>query len=222
MDVDDDWIEEPDELASAPELPLRPRRRLTPLTGGLLAVLLVALGFVGGVLVQKGQGGQSSAGGGGGARLAAALASARGGGSGAGGAAGARGGASLFGGAGGAGGATFGTVATVDGDTLYVTDAQGNTLKVTAAKGASVTRSVDSSVRAIRPGSTVVVQGAAQHGAIVATSIRATPAGQGGGLGLGGGGAGSGSGGGGVVNQLFGGSGGGGGGGTGSTTKEAP
>jgi len=208
---DDDWIEEPDELAAAPELPLRPRRRLTPLTGGLLAVLLVALGFVGGVLVQKGQSGSSAAGSGGGSgRLAALLASARGG------AGGARGGG-LFGGAGGGAGATFGTVATVDGDTLYVTDAQGDTLKVTAAKGATVTRSVDSSVRAIRPGSTVIVQGAAQRGAIVATSIRATPAGAGGGFGLGGAAA-AGGGAGGVVDQLFGG---GGGGGT-ASTKETP
>lgn len=216
----DDWNDAPaahDALASA-ELPPRPRRRLTPLTGGLLAVLLVALGFVGGVLVQKGQAGSASAAGGGGAgRFAAALAAARGGGaSGSGGTGGARGGG-LFGG--GAGGATFGTFTTVQGDTLYVTDAQGNTLKVTAAKGASVTRQVDSSVHAIRPGSTVIVQGAAQRGAIVATSIRATPAGAGGGLGFGGAGAGSGGsgGGGGVVNQLF-----GGGGGTGATTKETP
>lgn len=213
---DDDWTDEPDELASAPELPLRPRRRLTPLTGGLLAVLLVAVGFVGGVLVQKGQGGAAASGGGGGGagRLAAALAAARGGGAGG------------FARAGGAGGATFGTVTTVQGDTLYVTDAQGNTVKVTAAKGASVTRQVDSAVRAIQPGSTVIVQGAAQRGAIVATSIRAMPAGAGGGFGFGGGGgggtAGAGaSGGGGVVDQLFGG-GGSGGGGTGSTTKETP
>jgi len=213
---EDDFNDEPaarDALASA-ELPPRPRRRLTPLTGGLLAVLLVALGFVGGVLVQKGQDGTASAAGGGAGRFAA-LATARGG------AGGARG-AALFGG--GSGGATFGTVTTVQGDTLYVTDVQGNMLKVTAAKGASVTRSVDSSVRAIRPGSTVIVQGAAQRGAIVATSIRATPAGAGGGLGLAGafgaaGGGGGSGGAGGAVDQLFGG---GGGGGTGSTTKETP
>jgi hypothetical protein len=36
----------------APLPPPRPRRRLTPLTGGLLAVLLLAAGFVGGALVQ--------------------------------------------------------------------------------------------------------------------------------------------------------------------------
>ncbi|HXE44552.1 MAG TPA: hypothetical protein VN635_05080 [Conexibacter sp.] len=204
MREDDDWIEEPaprDALASAAELPPRPRRRLTPLTGGLLAVLLVALGFVGGVLVQKGQGGSAAAAGGGGAgRLAAALAAARGGGAG-----GRAGGLFGGGGSGGPGGGTFGTVTTVQGNALYVTDAQGNTLKVTAAKGASVTRQVDSSVHAIRPGSTVIVQGAARRGAIVATSIRATPAG----AGVGGG----------VVSQLFGG---GGGGGTGSTTRETP
>jgi hypothetical protein len=218
---EDDWNDdEPatrDALASAAELPPRPRRRLTPLTGALLAVLLVAVGFIGGVLVQKGQGGSAAAasGGGGAARFAAALAAARGGGAGgSGGAGGARGGGLFLGGGGsGAGGVTFGTVTTVQGDTLYVTDAQGNTLKVTAAKGASVTRSVGSPVHAIQPGSTVIVQGAAQRGAIVATSIRATPAGAGGGFGglagaLGGAGGGGGSGGGkGAVDQLFGGSG---------------
>ena len=47
----------------ADELPVRPRRRLlTPVSGGLLAIVLVAGGFIGGVLVQKGQ---NSGGGGG-------------------------------------------------------------------------------------------------------------------------------------------------------------
>jgi hypothetical protein len=49
-----------------PELPPRPRRRLmTPLTASLLGVLLAALGFIGGVLVQKGQEGSTGAAGGG-------------------------------------------------------------------------------------------------------------------------------------------------------------
>ena len=52
--VEEHWEDEP-------ELPPRPRRRLmTPLTGSLLGVLLLALGFIGGVLVQKGQEGSSS------------------------------------------------------------------------------------------------------------------------------------------------------------------
>ncbi|HEX5146619.1 MAG TPA: hypothetical protein VFV85_06325 [Conexibacter sp.] len=188
-------------------LPPRPRRRLTPLMGVLLAVLLVAGGFVGGVLVQKGQ--QSGGAGGGGAgagRFPAALAAARG--------AGRTGvGAAAGGFVPGGAGATFGTVSTVDGDALYVTDQQGNTLEVTAATGASVTRQVASKVRSIRPGETVIVQGAARRGAIVATSIRATPATGGAGAG---GTRGGGAGGGGIVNQLFG------GGGAAPTTQEAP
>ena len=55
-ELDDEWEPEFDEL------PVRPRRRwLTPLNLGLMAVLLVAAGFVGGVLVEKGQTSSSSA-----------------------------------------------------------------------------------------------------------------------------------------------------------------
>ena len=44
------WLDEPEEL------PRRPRRRLlTPLPLALLGVLLIACGFIGGVLVEKGQ-----------------------------------------------------------------------------------------------------------------------------------------------------------------------
>src|SRR5271167_3663745 len=47
----DDWVEEYEE-----QLPHRPRRRLvTPFNLSLLGVLLVAGGFIGGVLVEKGQ-----------------------------------------------------------------------------------------------------------------------------------------------------------------------
>ena len=54
----DEWLEEP------AELPRRPRRRLLgPIPLALLGVLLVACGFIGGVLVEKGQGSSSSSGG---------------------------------------------------------------------------------------------------------------------------------------------------------------
>jgi hypothetical protein len=205
--LDGGWEDEPEEL------PHRPRRRLlTPATGMLLAVLLVAGGFIAGVLVEKGQ---TGSGGGGGlpAAFAAARAGGRGGGGAGGGAGRGFGSGQLAGAPAGAGGGaqqpTVGQVSTVDGDTLYVTDAQGNTVKVTAAKGATVTRQVDSRVRAIHPGETVIVQGASSRGAIVATSIRASP-GLSGGTG----------GGGGVVSQLFGS--GSGGGAAANTTREAP
>ncbi|MEA2275083.1 MAG: hypothetical protein QOC78_43 [Solirubrobacteraceae bacterium] len=180
------------------ELPARPRRRLRPVTVALAAVLVAAGGFVAGALVQKHEGGGTAAAatgrgaGGGFAALAGARRAGAGGGAGAGGAAGA--------------GATVGQVSVVDGSTLYVTGAQGNTVRVRPAPGATVTRTVRSSARSIRPGETVVVQGTTtRSGAISATSIRATAAGLGfGGFG-GGGSGGSGRGGaGGAVDQLFG------------------
>jgi hypothetical protein len=69
----EDWLEEPNES----ELPGRPRRRpLTPVPLALLTVLLVACGFIGGVLVEKGQ--TSSSGAGANGAFAARLAGLRG------------------------------------------------------------------------------------------------------------------------------------------------
>lgn len=135
----------------APLPPPRPRRRLTRLTGSLLGVLLLAGGFLGGVLVQK----QAGEDGGGGAAPSPFAAMAAGGAP------------------GGGAGLTVGEVASVKGDVLYVTDATGNTLKVTAAKGATVTRTADAKPREIRPGERVVVRGTARNGAVAATSIAA-------------------------------------------------
>jgi hypothetical protein len=191
-----EWEDEPapDEVAVAP----RPRRRLlTPVTGGLLAVILVAGGFVGGVEVQKGQGSGSAA-----AGAPAGFAARAGGGAGG------------LGGAGGAGGggtapATVGTVANVKGDTLYVTGTDGTTVKVRTKSTSKVTRNAASTPGAVHPGDTVVVQGAkAASGTITATSVTATAKGVssggpggggfagagGGGAGAGGAGAGSGAG----------------------------
>jgi hypothetical protein len=168
------------------ELPPRPRRRLlTPLTGTLLGLFLAALGFVVGVLVEKGQAGGGAAAGGG-------LAGFRGAGGG-GGRQAAAGGAAFSGGQAGGGGTT-GQVSNVRGSALYVQDTQGNTLKVMLPAGASVTRTTNSSVRAIHPGDSVVVQGAQRKdGSISATSIRATAASVGGSA---------------AISQLFGGGGG--------------
>lgn len=201
--------------AGLEELPLRPRRRLlAPAPLGLLGVLLIVSGFIVGVLVEKGQVSSSSAsaaglsglgdsrGGGLSSRLTTALRGSLGSGAGgsAGGGAGAAqasSGAASGGGSGGAA-ATIGQVAFVEGGTLYVTDAEGNTVKVRTSAGSTVTKTVSSSVRAIRPGETVVVTGAAgTDGTIAAEAIRVGGLGGGaggGGLGLlfgaGGGGAG--------------------------------
>jgi hypothetical protein len=174
-----EWLDEP-------ELPPRPRRRLlTPVPLALLAVLLIAGGFIGGVLVEKGQGGSSAGAAGGGlaSRFAALRAGAGApGATGAGATAATQGAGSTarspgsFGA--GAGGATAGQVAYVSGDTLYVTTAEGNTIKVTTSPASTVTKTVKAEVKGIHPGETVIVTGAAgKNGAITAESIRVGAAG---------------------------------------------
>jgi hypothetical protein len=172
-------------------LPRRERRRLvTPVGVGAVAVALAAAGFFGGVQVQKSRGGTSAAAGTGaaagrfaGARAggpgAAGGATAGAAGAGAAGGAGATGagaGGTARGGAnGGAGGATVGDVSSVDGKTIYVDDSSGNTLRVRLAKGGTVTRTAKSTVTAIHPGDSVIVQGeTTSSGTVVASAIRAT------------------------------------------------
>jgi hypothetical protein len=164
---EDEWLEDSEEL------PRRPRRRLlSPIPLSLLGVLLAACGFIGGVLVEKGQNSSSSSGAGA-TGLAARFAAARGGVSGAGAKTGATGSAS--GGLGSASGftrPTAGTVAYLAGSTLYVTNSEGNTVKVTTSPATSVTKTVKASVNAIRPGETVTITGASgSGGAIGAESI---------------------------------------------------
>jgi hypothetical protein len=144
------WEEEPPEELPPP----RRLRLLTPLTGSLAGLLLAALGFVGGVLVEKGKTTSQAAAPSGVAAFTRA----------------------------GAGNATVGQVSMVHGRTLYVTDSQGNTIKVTVPAGESVTRAANSSVRAIHSGDTVVVQGSkGTNGVITASSVRASAASSGGG-----------------------------------------
>jgi hypothetical protein len=186
--VEDDaqWLEEPEEL------PRRPRRRLlTPLPLALLAVLLIACGFIGGVLVEKGESSSSSSSPAGtGSALASrlrALAGTRGAGA-----------ASSNGSPSSAGGfarPTAGTVAYLLGSTLYVTNSEGNTIKVTTSPGTTVTKSVKSTVPAIHPGETVTIAGSTDSsGAVTAESITVGSSGASAFSGLFGGSGGSGSG----------------------------
>ena len=191
--ADDTWAQEPLE-----ELPPRPRRRLlgtggNPIFLALLGVLLIACGFIGGVLVEKGE--TSSSSGSGAAGLASRFAALRGarrrrihherqrrrqqrrGGAGSGGAGGG-GFAGRFGGLGGAGGATIGEVSYISGSTLYVTDAEGNTVKVTTSPASTITKTVKADVHGIHPGETVVVRGTkGSGGAVSAESISVSAAG---------------------------------------------
>ena len=236
---DRDWEDsgDADELG----LPGRPRRRFWGRgTAALLAVILCAVAFYGGVRVEKAQlssatstvslGGTGARGGAGG--LASGMGSRFwGGGAGAGaagatgatGAAGATGAGAAaagggsgtgFGGNGGflrgglgGGNASFGTVSTIAGNTIYITDpTTGNTIKVTLSSVTKITKSVGVSKSALRPGDTVVIQGLKQsNGSISATSV--SDAGVRSAAGGSGGGGSGGGGGGGAVSSLFGGGG---------------
>jgi preprotein translocase subunit YajC len=157
-----------EELDDAPleqaMLPPRPRRRLaTRWTAGTTVVLLLALGFIGGVLVQRG-------------RQPAATGQTT--------AAGAPFGAGRFGQGAGTSGAADGAapvagkVSSVDGSTLYVTTNQGTTVKVRTSGSAKVTRTAKSSVSAVHPGDTVVITGStAANGTVTAAQLTATASG---------------------------------------------
>jgi len=179
IEEQDEW---PEELE---ELPRRPRRRLLGAGGNLiflalLGVLLSACGFIGGVLIEKGETSSSSSSAGSVASLASRFRALRGGGSGT-SASGALGGSS----GGGAGFArpTAGTVAYLAGSTLYVTNSEGSTVKVTTSPGTTVTKTVKATLGVIHPGETVTVTGAAgASGAVNAESISVGSTAGGGGL----------------------------------------
>jgi hypothetical protein len=170
--VVDPYFMEPDD-----ELPRRARTRLlTPLTVALMLVLFAACGFVGGVLVQKGQSSSGST------LLGAAATGRFGAGTGAtgsSGAAGARTGgfggrlSSLFAGGGaGGGGATIGTVTNINGDKLFVTTAAGTMVEVITTPESKVTKSESVGRTSIHPGDSVVVAGlTASNGSVTASSV---------------------------------------------------
>lgn len=181
----DEWLEQPEEL------PRRPRHRLlgagaNRVAVALIAVLMIACGFIGGVLVEKGQTSSSSSAAGA-SGLASRFAALRGGATGSTGAAAtgathssSTGAAGSFFGAGGANRPTAGTVAYLDGKTLYVTNSEGTTIKVTTSAATTVNKTVTSSVKGIHPGETVTITGASgSNGAISAESISVGSSGSG-------------------------------------------
>ena len=186
-----------DDDVDAEPLTLPAKRRLPMLTAVLAVALLIAGAFIVGAEVQKHWGASSSGSSTGGA---SSFASRFGGAGRTGtttGSAGARAGA--FGALAG-GGATIGTVSVIKGTTLYVTDTSGNTVKVVVPVGTSVSKTVTTNVKGIRPGQTVVVRGTTgKNGNVTAQSITLGTGGVGGlfgGFGRGGGSGSSGFGGG--------------------------
>ena len=160
---DGDWEEPVEE-----ELPPRPRNRLlAPLPLALIAILIAATGFLGGVLVQKGSEGSTTAGPSGG--LPSFLSEG----------AGSEGSGGLPAGFPGSdsGAAVSGTVSSVDGRTIYVKDSGGATVAVRVEDGSKVSRDSSVGVKKVRPGDSVVVQGAKHGSTVKASSIAATESG---------------------------------------------
>jgi hypothetical protein len=189
----------------------RPRRRFfNPASALLLALVLGAAGFYAGVRVEKGQLSSSSAASGaptaGGGALAGLASRLGGSASAGGGRSGFPAGAGGFAAALGGGNSSFGTVSSIDGKTIYVTEtASGDVVKVSLSSATKITKSVGVAKSAIRPGDSVVIQGVkGSGGTIAAASLSdsgARSSGSSGSSGSSSGGAGS------AVNQLFGGGG---------------
>jgi hypothetical protein len=157
-----------EELAARP-----PRAKLPRLTLALGAGVLVAAGFVGGVLAQKhygpssGTANRASA-------LASAFAGARGGGRGFGGGGGGAGGLGTSGtGALGANSIT-GSITVVSGDTLYVTASDGTVYTVKTSGSTTVSITSSGSLSQLKPGQTVTIAGTSGgSGTVDATTITA-------------------------------------------------
>jgi hypothetical protein len=159
-------------------LPAQSRKGVPRVTAILGVGLLAAATFLAGIEAQKQWGGSSSGNGRLGAR-AAAFAAGPGAGTGtATGTAGANGAQGAPGaGSGvfrrGGGGLTTGTVKLVQGSTIYVTTANGNTVKVSVPAATAITKSVTTKLSGVHPGDTVTAIGtASSDGVIKATTVR--------------------------------------------------
>jgi hypothetical protein len=156
----------------------------------LAGLVLLAGGFVGGVQVQKNWGTQPSGTGFPGGTFNGGGAGRYGGGTGGAGryGAGAYGGGALGGGAGAPGGGaapqggaqvassgTIGTVKLVDGSTIYVQTQDGNLVTVNTNGKTTVSAASKSTLKNIKAGQKVTVQGAAgSDGSVTATSVTTT------------------------------------------------
>src|SRR5438876_442356 len=112
--------------------------------------VVAGAGFFAGVRVEKGQKGGSAS-----ATSVRTAASGRTG-TGTGGTGGGAGGGGAGGGAAGGRGRTIGQVVAIEGTSLLITDASGNTIKVTTTPSSRVTKTDTGSLSDIHPGDTVV------------------------------------------------------------------
>jgi hypothetical protein len=157
-------------------IPPRPRGRLLrPLPLILIAVVIAAAGFLGGVLAQKGSESGSGGAAAGFPSFAANGAPEAGGSEGAPTAGGAE--AAGLPSFGGSEAAASGTVSSVEGQTIYVKESDGTTVAVKIGDGATVTRDSNVSTKKIHPGDTVTVEGSKHGSTVRASSISATESG---------------------------------------------
>ncbi|HVW47660.1 MAG TPA: hypothetical protein VHA76_11440, partial [Solirubrobacterales bacterium] len=140
------WDEDGDDA-----IPPRPRGRLLrPVPLALIAVIVAAAGFLGGVEAQKGSEG-GSAGAAPGAGGLPGFAASKAGGSEAGGSE-SKAESSLAGLGGSSSVAATGTVTSVEGHTIYVKESDGTTVAVKVGDGATVTRDSNVAAKQIHPG----------------------------------------------------------------------
>jgi hypothetical protein len=143
----------------------RRRRFFNRKTAALGAVVACAAGFLAGIEIEKSQV----------SRAASAATVPAGNAGSAATSAGTRAGFGLSGGGAGGGGggaASFGTVSSVNGNTIYVLQASGNTVKVTLSSATKLTKSQSTSKSSLHPGDALVIQGATgKNGTLAATSV---------------------------------------------------
>jgi len=168
-ELDDlDVLDTEDEIGG--QMPGRPRRRfLTGWSAGALALLTCAIGFYVGVRVEKSHVSSS------GTSATGALASRFAGSAKSGSSTTSRSGgfpSGSFGGGASGSGATTGTISSIDGDTLYVKETDGNTVKVKLLGDTTIRKTVTVAKGKVYPGDTVVIAGASGSGGVIdATSL---------------------------------------------------
>jgi hypothetical protein len=156
-----EWDSSDDDTLALPD---RPRRQwFNRRSAALLALITCAAGFYAGIRVEKGQLSSSSNG-----TRGLSLPSL---GTGTGSQTGAPAGFPA-GGIPGRGNSTTGTISSVAGNAIYITDVSGNTVKVTLSSATTISKSVKVAKHALRPGDSVTVQGLKNSkGTVSATSV---------------------------------------------------
>lgn len=147
---DDELVADPDFVAT-----LQKRRLTTRATRVLLSLIILGLGFVLGAYVQQHRNPSTATG------IPAGLAELFG----------ANGGPQA--GTGAAGGSLRGTVTLVDGNNVYITDAQGNITKIVTTADTTIKVNKDGTLADLGPSKSVTVQGSQNaDGTYSATSIQ--------------------------------------------------